>query len=103
VKAIINARVYNTSTADVVCDISEGWSGSDSSWHETILYRTKKGTFFIAGRGGPHSMWAQRHGSLNSGGSGLRVVDIAEARAFMEASGCPVDVYQAFGLPLLEG
>jgi hypothetical protein len=58
-KAIINGRIYNTDTADVVWDVSYGWSGSDLDWHETVLYRTKKGTFFLAGKGGPRSMWAQ--------------------------------------------
>ena len=102
-KAIINARVYNTDTADIVCDISRGWSGSDLDWHETILYRTKNGAFFVAGQGGPRSMWAERHGTTSSRGSGLRVIDIDEARAHMEAAGCPEHVYHAFGIPLLEG
>lgn len=102
-KAIINARIYNTETADVVCDISQGWKGSDLDWHETGLFRTKNGTFFVAGRGGPRSMWAERHGRSCSAGSGLRVVDLDEARGHMEAVGCPEEVYAAFGFPLLDG
>lgn len=101
-KAIVNGRIYNTDTADVVCDVSYGWSGSDLNWHETILYRTKNGAFFLAGKGGPRSMWAQRHGGASSNGSGLRVIDFDEARARMEAAGCPEHVYDGLGLPLLE-
>ena len=102
-KAIINARIYNTETADVVCDVSHGWKGSDLDWHETALYRTKNGTFFLAGRGGPRSMWAERYGRSSNSGSGLRVIDLEEARAYMEAAYCPEHVYESFGLPLLEG
>jgi hypothetical protein len=103
VKAIINAHIYNTDTAEVVCDVSSGWSGMDLDWHETALYRTKKGAFFLAGKGGPRSMWAERQGTATSSGSGLRVIDAGEARARMEAAGCPEHVYDAFGLALLEG
>jgi hypothetical protein len=85
-KAIINAHVYNTETADVVCDVSYGWSGSDLDWHETTLYRPKKGAFFLAGKGGPRSMWAEQHGTASTNGSGLRVFDIEEARVPMEAA-----------------
>lgn len=102
-KAIINAHVYNTETARVVCDVSHGWRGADLDWHETTLYCTKKGTFFIAGEGGPRSVWAQRTCSTSSHGSGLRVVAMAEAREMMEAAGCPEHVYDGLGLPLLEG
>ena len=102
-KAIINARVYNTETANVVCDISYGWRGSDLGWHETTLYRTKNETFFLAGKGGPRSMWAEQHGTGSTKCSGLRVIDANEARALMEAVGCPEHLYDAFGLALLEG
>lgn len=102
-KAIINAHIYNTETAKVVCDVSYGWNGSDLDWHETTLFRTKNETFFLAGKGCPSSMWAQRHGTLSTKGSGLRVIDANEARAQMEAAGCMQHVYEAFGLALQEG
>lgn len=102
-KAIFDARIYNTDTADVVCEVGHGWSGSDLDWHETTLYRTKRGAFFLAGKGGPRSMWAKRHGNASTNGSGLRVIDVEEARARMEAAGCAEHVFDAFGLPLLEG
>lgn len=102
-KAIINAHVYNTATAEVVCDVSAGWKGADTDWHETTLYRTKKGAFFIAGEGGPRSMWARTTGMTSSRGSGLRVLDLDEVRTLMERACCSEQVYHAFGLPLLEG
>ena len=102
-KATIKSRIYNTDTAEVVFDISHGWSGSDLDWHETTLYRTKNGAFFLAGKGGPRSMWATSHGNVSSSGSGLRVIDVEEARTHMEAASCPEHVYDAFGLALQEG
>lgn len=102
-KSIINAHIYNTDTAEVVCDISYGWSGTDLNWHESTLYRTKKGAFFLVGKGGPRSMWAEGHGTTSSTGNGLRLIDVAEARALMEAANCPEHVYDAFELALQEG
>ena len=102
-KAIINANVCNTETADVVCDVSAGWKGADADWQETTLYRTKKGSFFIVGEGGPRSIWTQRTGMTSSRGSGLRVLDLDEVRTLMERACCSEQVYHSFGLPLLGG
>jgi hypothetical protein len=102
VKAIIDGRIYNTDTADFVCEWSYGWEG-DLRWHETALYRTKKGTFFIAGRGGPRSEWAHHEGSSSSSGSGLRVVSPEEAQCRMEDAQCREDLFAAHGFTLEEG
>lgn len=72
-------------------------------WHETTLYRTKRGAFFHSEKGEPRSMWAERHGNAITKASGLRVTDVEEARARMEAAGCPEHVFDGFGLPLLKG
>jgi hypothetical protein len=102
VKAIINGRVYNTDTADLVCETYRGYSG-DFHWDETGLYRTKKGTFFLAGQGGPKSRWAETDGRHWNTGSGIRLVGWDEARCFMEEAACSEEVYQALGISVTEG
>jgi len=47
----VDGKIYDTSTAEYICDISEGRSGD---FDQVIggLYVTKKGNFFIDGYGG---------------------------------------------------
>ena len=61
-REVINGKVYDTKTAQQVCDITPlGLVNGrrDFTWEDTRLYRTAKGAFFIAGEGGPRSRWAQ--------------------------------------------
>lgn len=102
-KVIIRGRAYNTETAQLVCDLSYGYRGTSFSWHETQLYQTRNGTFFVAGRGGPMSMWARRVDNSSTSGCGLRLVTADEARAFMENAGCDEEDFEAVGLPVAEG
>ena len=46
------------------------------AWHDTALYRSPKGQFFVAGEGGAMSMWSEPVGNNGrGGGSGIRLVD----------------------------
>jgi len=99
-KRVIDGRIYNTETATRICRLdsrSDNWG--DFRWHETELYKSPRGAFFLAGEGGAMSMWATGDGYGSSiGGSGLRVVDKGEARYYAEAADLDPDVYeQVFG------
>lgn len=85
-QAVIDGKKYNTETADEICDISPiGYMSSDFNWHDTRLYRTKKGAFFLAGRGGPRSIWARSFGQHGSqGGEGIRPLSYDDARVYAE-------------------
>lgn len=86
-----------------VCEWEYGRKG-DSAHHVTALYRTRRGAFFLAGKGGPRSMWAGRlAGGLCGPGSGIRVIDAEEARTHIEAAGCGEEVFAVLGLELEEG
>lgn len=102
-KKVIDGKVYNTDTADVVCDLSSMENYSSSQWHETLLYRTRNGTFFLAGEGGAASMWAGHVGHTPTGGAGLRVIDVEEARRWMESAECDQEEFEKFGLSVVEG
>ena len=85
-KQIINGRMYNTVTADLVADVSCGSDyRSDFRWDNTALYRTKKGAFFLAGEGGPLSRWSRRLGSGDCySGCGIRAIGPDEAAQLCE-------------------
>jgi hypothetical protein len=86
-RKVINGKVYDTETAIEVCDVSSDHARSDFKWHSTTLYRTKKGSWFLAGRGHAMSMWASYNGNTSGPGSGIRVLDADEARELLERHG----------------
>lgn len=102
-KAIANGKTYNTETAERVCGLDCNYHPGDFQYHDTDLYRTKKGAFFIAGKGGAASMWAQPcSGGGRMGGAGVRPVSNQEARDYMEAAGCDEENFAAVGLKVEE-
>ncbi len=98
-KQIINGKLYNTETAEKLGSDSYGYGSDFHHWQEA-LYRTKGGTYFIAGEGGPLSRYARSCGqNETSGGEGIRPLTEAEAREWMEEH-CTTDEYvAAFGEP----
>lgn len=50
-RRVIDGKVFDTDTADRICQLPCSALGNDAGWHETVLYRTRKGRFFVAGRG----------------------------------------------------
>lgn len=61
-KRVIDGKVYDTDTADV---IAERYHGKGSDGYFEILFRTPKGRFFLGGAGGAASPWAE---SVETGG-----------------------------------
>lgn len=97
-KRIINGKRYDTATAIMVCDVSpRGFYGNDFRREDTGLYRTPKGSWFLAGEGGPLSRWATPvglHGATC--GIGIRAIDDETARELLERHGDPEDVEKYF-------
>jgi hypothetical protein len=101
-RKVIEGKVYDTTTAEYICDVTptSGMSQSDFRWEDTDLYRTKKGTFFIAGKGGPLTRWAERTGNNGrTGGSGLVIVDDTTARSMVEQFADEATYNSTFGEP----
>jgi len=101
-KSIVNGKTYNTETADQLCNLPCSSNRGDFGYHDTKLYRTKKGAFFLAGCGGARSMWAESVSNGSIGGSGIRPVSEAEAREHMESADCEEEDFIAAGLPVDE-
>lgn len=102
-RKVINGKIYNTDTALEICDLKCNCYCSDFGFHETKLYRTPKGRYFIAGHGNAASMWASRVDSNSSGpGRGLRPVSNAEALEYAEHADVSAEELQAAGFQLEE-
>jgi hypothetical protein len=79
-KQIIDGKVYNTETAQKVCDVVCYHSPGDFEYHDTCVYRTKKGAWFVAGYGNARSQWAHPVPNGSTSGSGIRVLEEFAAR-----------------------
>lgn len=102
-KRVIDGKNYDTETAEVVCELECSVEYGTFGWHDTALYRTKRGRFFLAGRGGARSMWRRQVDSSTWGpGKGIRAIDADEARSHMEAARCAMDTFTRVGLSVEE-
>lgn len=84
-KKIIDGLRYDSDKAIEVGYASYSYPGDFENW-EARLYKTpRSGRFFLAGRGGPMSRFAQSTGQNEwSGGSDLIPMSVDEAREWAE-------------------
>lgn len=90
-KQVINGKMYNTETAEEVCHVSNNLGSRDFSGFSFTLYKTKKGSYFAAGEGGPMTMFARPAGNMTSGGSGIIPLDVSDALRYAESSNSDAD------------
>ncbi|WP_297110333.1 hypothetical protein [uncultured Devosia sp.] len=84
-RKIIDGNSYNTDTATKVCKMTCTAHHSDFDWHDTWLYRTSKGNWFLAGEGNGSSMWKRPAvGGDSVPGEGVRPLTEDEAREVLE-------------------
>jgi len=100
---VIGGKVYNTETATLVCDLDCSHYPNDFQYHDTRLYRTKKGAYFIAGTGGPMSMWRCKVQNGYGDGGGIRAVDYEEALMYAEAAELDPEEMIEAGFKIEEG
>ena len=83
-KKIIDGKRYNTETAELVAEWSNGYDCNDFKHCSEDLYRTPKGAWFIHGAGGAMSKYAQPCGDMTGGGSDITPLSAAVAREWLE-------------------
>mgnify|MGYP003656377163 CR=1 FL=1 len=87
-KKTINRKTYNTETATAIAGRSASLPRSDFGHWEATLYRTAKGAYFLHGKGGATSEYADHIGHLRRGGSDIIPKTGAEALAWCEEHEC---------------
>lgn len=91
-KKVIEGKVYNTETATKIANDSYGRGNDFSAWTETLC-KTKKGIYFLYGKGGPMSHYSVQLGNNNiCGGSRLIPMSKEEAYTWMEEHGIDADI-----------
>jgi hypothetical protein len=87
-KKVIEGIRYDTERATEVCKLGEHYGGRDfRSWSGTLHVTPRSGRWFIAGEGGPMSMFAQSTGNGTSGGSDIIPLTEDRARELLESAG----------------
>ena len=79
-KKIINGKVYDTDTAKELGSWRNAGSWRDFSHKEETLFRKKTGEFFLHGRGGANTQYAEPAGT-NWWKSGERIMPLSYAEA----------------------
>lgn len=92
-KKVIDGKVYNTETAELIASWSNHRHRSDYGWAEADLYKTKKGAWFLHGEGGPSSDYCEKVGPDEYKERGNRIIAMTptEALAWCEGHGIDAD------------
>jgi len=102
-KRVLTGKIYDTETAAYLCTVPCHHAPGNFAYHNTNLYRTRKGRYFIAGEGGPTSMWAQPCGNDGyTGGNGIRPLDTDAAREIAERAELTPEEMTAAGFDIEE-
>jgi len=93
-RQIIAGKAYDTDKADQIYFCSNGYSRTDFKYVEETLYRTRKGRWFLYGRGGPLTRYAESCGDNSyTGGSRIEPLSENEARDWL-MSHAPAEVFE---------
>ena len=103
-KRIIEGKIYNTETAECLCNVGNNLVSSDFRHDHSKLFVTKKGAFFVAGGGGPLSRWSVSVGNNGtSGSSGIYLVTRDEARVMLESDDKGEELFARLGFDVENG
>lgn len=98
-KKVIGGKIYNIETAKHIGERQNGFYPSDHSYFEEDLYLKRTGEFFLAGKGGGLTKYAEHYGNTRSEGSRIIPLTIKEAKAWVEEH-LDADIYiELFGEP----
>ncbi len=86
-KALIGDKQYDTDTAELVGKASSDLPESHlRSWSAALYKRHEDNQFFLAGSGGPMTMFAHDAGDVKIGGSKIVPLDEKDARDWARAN-----------------
>jgi hypothetical protein len=96
-KKIINGRMYNTDTAELVGKWDNCLSRTDFGYCEEKLYRKKTGEYFLHGKGGARSRWCEWVGNCVCDGEGIIPLNITMAKEWAENNLSADEYEEIFG------
>jgi hypothetical protein len=88
---VINGKTYRSHTAQLIVTVSSPFPKTNHKWHDTRLYRTQRGAYFLAGKGGSRSRWAKNTPDGAIPGEGIEPLSKDDARAYAKDAGLSPD------------
>jgi len=96
VRQVIEGKLYDTETAELIHDWFNGRYVSDFKYREKTLYRTKKGAYFIHHVGGAMTDMAVPVGNGMGGSEAIEPIDETTAIRFLESHGGSEKILELF-------
>lgn len=96
-KKVINGKMYNTETAEIVMEHWNGYSSRDFNYCYEELHRKKTGEFFLYGKGGALSKYADHCANMMCDGEKIIPLTEREAREYVERHGDADKYIELFG------
>ncbi len=94
---VAKSKIYRSHTSHRIVTLPCPFPQSDPKWHETHLYRTLQGVYFLSGHGGSRSRWAKSTQSGTTEGKGVEALTKDEALAYVKYAGLPRDKFARAG------
>jgi hypothetical protein len=95
-KKVIDRMVYNTETAELVYEFSNGRGFSDYNFLREDLYLTKKGNWFLYYHGGAATKYSENSGQWSSDGRGIIPFSADEALEWLEKRDATEEIEKHF-------
>jgi hypothetical protein len=96
-KRIVNGKRFDTEKAALVAEHSSPYYATDFHHYHEGLYRTAKGSWFLAGEGNAMSKYSSRCADGRGYGEGIIPLSSEEAREWLEGHGEVDAVEKHFG------
>lgn len=98
-KKIISGSLYNTETARLVGEYDNGEGYGKFTRVDEALYQTKSGKYFLYGRGGAMTTYAEHYGNSTTGSEKVLPLTVTEAREWAEEKLDADEYAKEFGEP----
>ena len=83
-KKIINGRMYNTDTTEVLGSWDNGYPRGDFSFEEQTLHKKKTGEYFVYASGGAQSNFGDCYGGHDCSGEKFIPKSVEQAQQWSE-------------------
>ena len=95
-RAVIDGWKYDTETAECAGKWANGPDSSNFNFCAEDIYRTKKGSWFLHGRGHANSPYGTSYGTSRGSGEKIVPLDEDQAMAWLEEHECPEVIEKHF-------
>lgn len=83
-KKIINGKMYNTDTTQVIGTWDNGYTRGDFYFEEETLHKKKTGEYFVYAHGGAYSSFGDSYGGQGCAGEKFIPMSVDQAQQWSE-------------------